>query len=310
MTVHFFGGRHFDRAVDLRGRLDELGEILSGPDARLIPMHRGRNLLRRGETLTAAHVPVDAWPDVATDPGNCVLLGRHLEHFCFAIDLSHLPEETLAEHGKLADLRTSGPMLTDDDAALLACARALLLWHRDHRFCGRCGAPNEMHSGGHILRCSSADCGRSQFPRIDPAIIVLVDDGPRCLLGRQASWPPNRYSTIAGFVEPGESLEDAVAREVEEETGVKVRDAGYHSSQPWPFPSSLMLGFHAKATDTTITLQDDELEDARWFSRRDILEGLVKLPPRVSISFRLIEEWFDQGSEGRLLERLPSAGSW
>jgi len=308
MTVHLFGGKHFDRAAELRSNLTEIGEILSGPAARLVPMHRGRSLLQPGEPMTAALVTTDAWRDI--DSTRCVLLGRHLEYYCFAVDMSHVPEDQLAEHGQLADLRLSGPMLGDDDAALLACARALLLWHREHQFCGRCGARNEAHGGGHVLRCSDPDCGRSQFPRIDPAIIVLVDDGPRCLLGRQASWPPQRYSTIAGFVEPGESLEDAVAREVGEETGVRVKDPIYHSSQPWPFPSSLMLGFHAQAADFNITLRDEELEDARWFTRRDILDGLIKLPPRVSISFRLIEEWFNRGDEGALLQRLPSAGSW
>ncbi len=308
MTVHLFGGKHFDRAAELRRNLAEIDEIFGGPAARLIPMHRGRSLLQPGEPMSAALVTADAWQDV--EPGRCVLLGRHLDYYCFAVDLSHLPEEQLAAHGQLADLRLSGPLLGDDDAALLACARALLLWHREHQYCGRCGARNEAQSGGHVLCCSDPDCGRSQFPRIDPAIIVLVDEGERCLLGRQASWPAQRYSTIAGFVEPGESLEDAVAREVYEETGVRIRDPIYHSSQPWPFPSSLMLGFHAQAADTEIALQDDELEDARWFTRRDILNGAAKLPPRVSISFRLIEEWFDQGDEGTLLQRLPSAGSW
>jgi NAD+ diphosphatase len=139
--------------------------------------------------------------------------------------------------------------------------------------------------------CTSSTCGTEFFPRIDPAIIVLVSDGERALLGRQASWAPGRYSTIAGFVEPGESLEDAVAREVLEETGVSVAHARYHSSQPWPFPASLMLGFEATAAPGSIARAGSELEDARWFTREELLAGAAILPPATSISRRLIERW-------------------
>lgn len=143
------------------------------------------------------------------------------------------------------------------------------------------------------MRCTSATCGAEHFPRLDPAIIVLVTDGERALLGRQAAWPEGRYSTIAGFVEPGESLEDAVAREVLEETGVTVIDPVYHSSQPWPFPSSLMIGFTAFAAGDSEPRADEELEDVRWFSREDIAAGVPALPPPQSVSFRLIEDWYD-----------------
>ncbi len=135
------------------------------------------------------------------------------------------------------------------------------------------------------MQCSRVECGTEIFPRIDPAIIVLVTDGECALLGRQASWPPGRYSTIAGFVEPGESLEDAVARETLEETGVVVRESRYHSSQPWPFPSSLMLGFMATAAPGSVAAGSAELEDARWFSREEIAQGTPTLPPRTSISY-------------------------
>jgi len=145
--------------------------------------------------------------------------------------------------------------------------------------------------GGHVMQCAA--CAHQQFPRLDPAVIVLVTDGERALLGRQPAWPPGRYSTVAGFVEPGESLEDAVAREVREETGVSVDEIVYHSSQPWPFPSSLMLGFTAHARGTDIDLSDDELEDARWFTRAQLAAGEIALPTTHSISFRLIEDWYD-----------------
>ncbi len=198
---------------------------------------------------------------------------------------------------ELKELRPLAPMLQADAAALLAYARALVLWRSRHQFCGVCGSPNQRSRAGHVMRCSRVGCGTETFPRLDPAIIVLISDqdGERALLGRQASWPPNRYSTIAGFVEPGESLEDAVVREVAEETGVEVADVQYVASQPWPFPSSLMLGFRAIASTTTIHLRDGELEDARWFTRAEVAAGHPALPPSGSISSRLIDDWFRGG---------------
>jgi NAD+ diphosphatase len=195
---------------------------------------------------------------------------------------------------ELRELRPLAPMLPADSASLLAYSRALVLWRARHRFCGVCGAPNQPARAGHVMRCSGASCGTETFPRLDPAIIVLVTDatGERALLGRQASWPAGRYSTIAGFVEPGESLEDAVGREVEEETGVQIASVEYQSSQPWPFPSSLMLGFRAVARTEEITLRDGELEDARWVTRADLAAGHPALPPAGSISARLIDGWF------------------
>jgi NAD+ diphosphatase len=160
-------------------------------------------------------------------------------------------------------------------------------------FCGACGTAARPEAGGNTRICMNADCGRVIFPRVDPAIIVLVADGERCLLGRQASWPKDRYSTIAGFAEPGESLEDAVRREVYEETNVRVGEVRYHSSQPWPFPSSLMIGFIAEAVSSDIKLNDAELEDAQWFTREQLRSGSPKLPFRISIARRLVDHWID-----------------
>ncbi|MDH3588092.1 MAG: NAD(+) diphosphatase, partial [Gammaproteobacteria bacterium] len=189
-------------------------------------------------------------------------------------------------------------------AALLAYAQAMVLWHRRHRYCGKCGTVCMSRDAGHERSCSNNDCGQTIFPRIDPAIIVLVEHEGRSLLGRQPAWPSGIYSTIAGFVEPGESLEDAVRREVAEETGVRVGTVCYHSSQPWPFPSSLMLGFCAEATDPAISLNDNELEEARWFSRADLQAGLragaLRVPPQLSISSKLIAQWYDDQQPGLL----------
>lgn len=196
---------------------------------------------------------------------------------------------------RFEELRPLSSVLPEREAGLLAYARALSIWRAKHRFCGTCGAPTRPARAGHVLECSNDACGHSAFPRIDPAIIVLVSDGERALLGRQASWPKHRYSTIAGFVEPGESIEDAVVREVLEETGITVGEVHYHSSQPWPFPSSLMIGFHALAATRRIARHDSELEDAQWFTRAQIAAGHPLLSPRTSISWRLIESWFDAG---------------
>ncbi len=160
--------------------------------------------------------------------------------------------------------------MSDRDAGLLVHAVALEEWHRYHLRCPRCGAPTVVAAGGHLRRCP-AD-GSEHYPRTDPAVIMLVrDDDDRCLLGRQASWPTGRFSTLAGFVEPGESLEQAVAREVAEEVGVAVTEVRYVGSQPWPFPSSLMLGFMARAADREIAVDGVEIEQARWFSRADVV---------------------------------------
>jgi NAD+ diphosphatase len=167
------------------------------------------------------------------------------------------------------------------------------LWHRYQKYCGHCGSETRAESGGNTRVCIAESCRRQLFPRVDPAIIVLVSDRDRCLLGRQSSWPDDRYSTIAGFVEPGESLEDAVQREVVEETNILTRDIQYHSSQPWPFPSALMLGFTATATTFDIKLNDDELEDAQWFTRKQMLSGFPKLPYRLSIARRLVDGWLN-----------------
>jgi NAD+ diphosphatase len=196
-----------------------------------------------------------------------------------------------------ADLREIGAALDDLDAGLLTTSVALARWHDRHPRCPICGNPTVLENGGWSRRCPVD--GSEHFPRTDPAVIMLVHDGgDRCVLGRQASWPPGRYSILAGFVEPGESAEAAVVREVAEEVGLAVADVHYTGSQPWPFPSSLMLGYAALAVgDLTLSLNDGELADARWFTRDEIRrrDGLRALPPPVSIAHRIITDWLDAG---------------
>jgi NAD+ diphosphatase len=240
---------------------------------------------------------------------NLILLGRFDGNDIFTCEIESTEPPQILAGTRFEDLRMVAAILPSAEAGLLSYARAMIAWRGRHRFCGSCGATTRAAKGGHVLICTNPTCGHEQFPRIDPAIIVLVSDGERALLGRQAAWPKGRYSTIAGFVEPGESLEDAVAREVFEETGIEVDRIEYHSSQPWPFPSSLMLGFTAHALTTQIQRRDDELEDAQWFTRADLASGRPIVPPNVSISFRLIENWFDAGG-GQPLRDTLKASSW
>jgi NAD+ diphosphatase len=187
-------------------------------------------------------------------------------------------------------IRDVGATLSDRDAGLYVTAMALANWHSAHPHCPRCGTATEVINAGWVRRCphDSTD----HFPRSDPAVIVLVHDGgDRCLLGRQPTWPAGRYSTLAGFVEPGESLEMAVVREIREESGVDVSDIHYRGSQPWPFPASLMLGFEARVVGGVVDTADDELEDVRWFDRSDLARGEPLLPPPASIARWLIDNW-------------------
>ncbi len=295
MTPNIFAGAGIDRAAERRRDAAWITERLADRRSRFAPVWRERNLFAvnggapAGAWLSAAEV---AW---CLDGACVVFLGMLEEVAHFAFEVAHDdPPERFAGLGGFGDLKRHGMLLDPTEAGLLAFARGMLHWHARHRFCGECGAETEAREAGHVRACTR--CGALHFPRTDPAVIVLVTRGERCLLGRQAAWDPGRYATLAGFVEPGESLEDAVAREVREETGVRVGEVRYHSSQPWPFPASLMIGFAAAALNDEIRL-DDELEDARWFTREEIRRGLAdgsfSMPNEVSISHRLIAEWLD-----------------
>jgi NAD+ diphosphatase len=245
-------------------------------------------------------------PDAALSAEATVFLGQAAGRAYFALEVPASDDVAarFAPWGEFRDLRPLLPLMGRWEAALAAYARAMLYWHRHHRFCCKCGSPTLSGQGGFLRRCTNADCGEEHFPRTDPAVIVRVTRDARILLGQQARWAPHMYSVIAGFVEPGESLETAVAREVLEETGIELAEVHYHSSQPWPFPASLMLGFTATAATDAIRLGDGELEDARWFTRAEIRDGLaegkLRLPMPVAVSFRLIREWYDAANEGTL----------
>ena len=309
-TPNVFAGPYLDRIAHLRKDPARVAEALADPGTLIVPLWQARNLVRRSEhSSTAAFIEATQGLRRELGGDEPVLLGRFRGRAVFAVEIVAGSPPALLPDASFEDLRTAGAFLPHEEAGLLAYARALILWRQRQRYCGRCGAPTRAGNAGHVMACSDPSCATEHFPRLDPAIIVLVTDGNRALLGRQAAWPEGRYSTIAGFVEPGESLEDAVVREVLEETGVQVQDAAYHSSQPWPFPASLMIGFTARASAAAIPRADEELEDVRWFSREEIAAGTPILPPPQSVSFRLIEDWYDSGSPVPL-RRTPGAQLW
>ncbi|KRE94472.1 NADH pyrophosphatase [Frateuria sp. Soil773] len=244
-------------------------------------------------------------------PASLLGIAGQRPHFLLALDDTRQAEalEALLDARRVG-LRDAGLRLPAPEAGLFAYAKGLAHWQRETRYCCRCGAPLRLIASGHRAQCTDPACARLHFPRTDAAIIVIVEHDGACLLGRQAGWPPGRYSTLAGFVEPGESLEDAVRREVAEESGVSVDQVHYHSSQPWPLPASLMVGFTATAHSRAIELRDGELEEARWFTPQQIVAGLADgsfVPPtRLSVSHQLLTHWLRERA-GVDLES-PSAG--
>ena len=249
---NIFAGAYVNRSGHLREDPEWLADAVRSNDSLFAPVWSDK-CLAKGEPFRAVLLKRDVVSDYL-DEENIIFLGLYRDKPAFAINVGNEENAPFEDAGQFHDLRYLGSVLPADEANLIAHARALVLWHRLQKFCGRCGSATRAESGGNTRVCVAESCGRRLFPRVDPAIIVLVSDRDRCLLGRQSGWPEGRYSTIAGFAEPGESLEDAVRREVLEETNVSTRDIQYHSSQPWPFPSSLMLGFSANATDFEIRL--------------------------------------------------------
>lgn len=283
-----------DRAGVLRTNDAAVRALLTGGKARVVPIWRQKHLVGAdGAACVFSHAEVSS---LLEDAQVC-FLGLADDAPWFAAGFP--PTETPPLPGEYRALNEVVLLMPGDHAAILAYARALMIWHETHRHCGRCGAANISTEAGHCRQCTNAACGHRTFPRTDPVVITLIVDGERCLLGRQAAWPPGMYSAIAGFVEPGETLEAAVRREVEEETGITVGDVRYLGSQPWPFPASLMLGFHAEALTTAIRRKDKELEDCRWFTKAEILAFKertdptpgFKLPNRYAIARVLLDRW-------------------
>ncbi len=309
-----FGGSGLDRAAHLRGQSTEIAALLGSPDTRVLPVWRGRPLLSdTGLGLLRPEHPAIASGQAYT-VGTPILIGIGEDGARFAVDMSawtpdpsqDLPETSFLDATeqrhpaidpalRFAELRARMTVLSPEDAEVAATAKGLLTWHDSHRFCANCGQPSDVVMAGWQRTCPA--CGRSHFPRTDPVVIMLVTKGNAVLLGRSPGWPEGMYSLLAGFMEPGETMEAAVRREVAEEAGISVGAVRYLASQPWPFPASLMIGCHGEALDTSITLDPAELEDARWITREEmalVLSGghaQIRAPRKGAIAGFLLARW-------------------
>ena len=307
VNLNFFSTNFLDRVSIKRSDKIWINAQFKNEFTRIIPVWDSKNLCMSAPNQGPIFLTPGDLHDYPNALESSIFLGIIDKKAYFAVDIDSLEyASTLCDkkNGEFLDLKQVAPLFNYQDGALVSLALFMINWSSNNRFCGKCGNPTKSAEVGNVRICENSQCRQSHFPSMDPAIIVLVSSGKYCLLGRQQVWPEGMYSTIAGFVEPGESIEDAVIREVEEETGIKVKEMEYQSSQPWLFPSSLMMGFTAKAKSNKIRIAKNELEDARWFSREEIKNNLnkelIRLPLKVSIAYNLIKAWYDKGDVGKL----------
>ncbi|PRY09710.1 NAD+ diphosphatase [Pontibacter ummariensis] len=313
--MNYFSHTPLYRFSELRADEEHIDKLWRSEQVRVVVVSDTLSLLLEQEDrVEAAFLTKEQAAALEALAQVRVYLGSEGDIPYFALGFEGKQEELLGQLGgefSLQDLRTVALELPKEQAALLSYARAIVHWNLRHQYCPDCGSVMHSAEAGHVRKCSGADCNRQHYPRTDTAVIVLISEGDACLLGRQATWPQGQYATIAGFLEPGETLEQAVAREAKEETGVELESIAYHSSQPWPFPSSIMVGFSAVASSRQLKVNHDEMDDARWFTRNEIAAGLkagdFRLPPPVSIAYRLIRDWFNSEGEYGLEDLLPSA---
>lgn len=301
-----FAAVRLNREVELRDDAQWVAKTLTDPHTRLVPLWRSRSLLER---TTEGTVAIYLSPEELDQPDRIqppTLLGSDGKRNYFAVSVTDQQKDAILAklpQAQFADLRRASIDMAAKHAGILAYAKALHYWQHRHAFCGVCGSPNLLRSAGHRMVCSNEECARETYPRIDPAIIVLVTNKDACLLGRNAKWRSKHFSTLAGFVEPGESLEDAVVREVYEEVQLHLEDIRYVSSQPWPFPASAMCGFYAETADRNAGCSD-EVEETRWFTVESLTQAVlsdeIRLSPPVSIAFRLLADWFQSNGGGSL----------
>ena len=287
----FFTRTELDRCADMRDQVQRINQLKKFKKCHYVPVYKGNHIYPDGgDGFYISSTPVS---DTATG-----FLGILNDELWFSCGLTESEAEQLENklEVRFSSLRQYALSLNDDLAHIALYSRGLDLWQRHHRYCSICGTKNELESSGHKMVCEN---GHEQFPHIEPAIIVLVTRGDACLLGRKQTWPPNVYSSLAGFVEPGETIEDSVHREVYEESNIRISNVQYFGSQPWPFPSSLMLAFTADAVTTDIRL-NDEMEDVQWFERQQLIEwveqGAVTLSPRFSVANNLIRNFLEKGA--------------
>lgn len=304
-TINTFAGGSLDRCSDLRSDADWLTKHKSAPETRIVPFYRLEPLLAQGGRGIAwlspeelAIYPESEFPKIflgCDDDG--------IAHF--AVDVSRIEDAPsqppFRDVGRFMDLRAIALRLPFGDPSILATGKAVLDWHARHQFCAVCGKQTTMRDGGYMRKCLDDDCQSEHFPRVDPVVIMLAVRGEEALIGRQAIFPQGMYSALAGFVEPGENIEEAVRREIMEEAGIQVGAVYYHSTQPWPWPSSLMIGCFADAESSEIVIDGNELEEARWASRSLLKASYngeqgtgVILPPPMAIAHTLIKAFIEQ----------------
>ncbi len=299
MNLDFaFAGVGLDR-IDHR-RSDHAWLEQQAKTGRYLPIWRGKPLITLDdEGARLGWVDASTVAELGASGATTVLLGEADGQVFFAIDASSLEQPRargpLVGRGKMIDARSIAPDLPPRDASVLAQARSMLQWHHTHPRCARCGEATELRAAGYKRVCPS--CSAEHFPRTDPVVIMAIYREGQCLLGRKPNFPPGLFTCLAGFIEPGESIEHAARREAYEEAGVRLGDIHYVASQPWPFPSQLMIGLLAQTTDSEITIGPDELEEARWFSRDDLQKALARehsslwVPPPLAIAHQLIHAW-------------------
>ncbi|MCE9521517.1 MAG: NAD(+) diphosphatase [Alphaproteobacteria bacterium] len=300
-----FANSPLDRAAHLRTNQEWLASAFADKRSLFIPVWKLMPFLikNREGKREAGWVTAELALPLMRPGAVTVFLGLHKDCAHFAIDISGLSDPTadgaLAGLGEFADLRMVAEEIDIGDAAILAQAKSIIDWHQRHGFCANCGGQTESAEAGYKRYCET--CNTEHFPRTDPVVIMLALNGDSCLLGRQAKWPNGFYSALAGFIEPGESIEEAVARELQEEAGIKTAEVLFFSTQPWPYPSSLMIGCFARAASTEITIDGNELSDAQWFPRAKVREALLKkgtpelrLPPPLAIAHQLVKSWVEQ----------------
>jgi NAD+ diphosphatase len=305
-TTNTFAGNPLDRASEKRIDTEWMSARLNDPESLAIAIWNGRPLVEDAASgkpsVQIAYLPISLARKIAASDERVLFMGLWKQIAVFAIDLESAADPTdgpLSGFGRFEDLRGIALILPPTDAAILATAKGVFEWRRKHAYCSACGQPSIAVDGGWKRLCES--CRTEHFPRTDPVVIMLPIFGEKCLLGRQAIWPKGMFSALAGFLEPGETIEEACAREVKEEAGLTATSVVYHSTQPWPYPSSLMIGLFAEVTDDNATPDQTELDEVRWFSReetRALLKGEipgVSAPPAMAIAHQLIKTWSEQG---------------
>jgi NAD+ diphosphatase len=303
--LNTFAGNPLDRASDRRGDAEWLAQQLASPNSLAVAMWNGQPMLEpaSGGGLQIAYLPAKLADDLAHGWERLLFMGLWQESAVFAIDFEGPANPTdggpLEGMGKFEDLRAAALRLPPTEAAIVATAKQMYEWRRRHQYCAVCGQPSEAKDGGWKRQCPS--CESEHFPRTDPVVIMLPFHGDRCMLGRQERWPPGMFSALAGFLEPGESIEEACARELMEEAGLHTLKVRYHSTQPWPYPSSLMIGLIAEVEDDEGMPDQTELSEVRWFTRdeaRDLIAGKIEgtfAPQRLAIAHQLIKAWVEEG---------------